>query len=394
MMSNMPSPRIHLAIDNCFASKRWCRPQAWAKEIAALGLRCVEASADNELDPLYLGAGYMQDWVDQVRQAEQEHGIKVVNLYSGHGTYATLGLAQHDQRVRDRFLHDWLLPMARQAEALNAGLGFFCHAFSQEILYDPRQYDDSYQGLVASLSRLTSVMGRRVTMGVEQMYTPHQVPWTIDGCEQLLRQVFAQSGAPFHTTIDTGHASGQRRFLRPEAPQVRAALAGDRSVWLGGDSAAQQCCDRYQGQCSEQAVAEILELVERDAPLFAQNEDGDTYAWMRRLAPWSPIVHLQQTDGAKSAHWPFTAEFNAQGIITGERLLSAVAAGYRRPQPADLPPAVEDIYLTLEIFSSTADTPQAIRQRLAESVAYWRQFVPEDGLVLDELLARRQVALS
>ena len=51
-------PRIYLAIDNCFASKRWSTPADWMKVISDAGIYYVEASADNECDPLYSGTDF------------------------------------------------------------------------------------------------------------------------------------------------------------------------------------------------------------------------------------------------------------------------------------------------------------------------------------------------
>ena len=48
-------PKLSLAIDNRFASKRWTRPADWMQLIKDLGITLVEASADTECDPLYLG---------------------------------------------------------------------------------------------------------------------------------------------------------------------------------------------------------------------------------------------------------------------------------------------------------------------------------------------------
>ena len=98
----MKFPRIHLAIDNCFASKRWTEPREWLALASSMGLRNVEASADTEADPLYMGSEYMADWIGEVTRCEKDSGVKVVNLYSGHGTYTTLGLGHQDCRVRDR----------------------------------------------------------------------------------------------------------------------------------------------------------------------------------------------------------------------------------------------------------------------------------------------------
>src|SRR3954471_14295413 len=120
-------PRIHLALDNCFASKRWTEPLEWMQIAHGAGIFCIEASADNECDPLYNTPESLQGWMDSVLSASLQTGVKVVNLYSGHGTYATLGLAHTDTRIRDHIHHNWLEPMIHTAAALDAGLGFFSH---------------------------------------------------------------------------------------------------------------------------------------------------------------------------------------------------------------------------------------------------------------------------
>ncbi|MBL8120181.1 MAG: hypothetical protein JNJ78_21800, partial [Anaerolineae bacterium] len=94
-------PRIYLALDNCFASKRWTQPHEWMQIAREAGVFAIEASADNECDPLYNTPETLNDWLKAVESATEQSGVRVVNLYSGHGTYATLGLAHHDVRVRD-----------------------------------------------------------------------------------------------------------------------------------------------------------------------------------------------------------------------------------------------------------------------------------------------------
>ena len=44
--------------------------------------------------------------------------------------------------------------------------------------------------------------------------------------------------------------------------------------------------------------------------------------------------------------------------------------------------------LTLEVFAGTAELPVDILNKVKDSAAYWRQFIPEDGMPLDELLKR------
>ena len=176
-------PRVHLAIDNCFASKRWTRPSEWMTIVENLGIKYVEASADTECDPLYMESGYLEDWIDEVRTQSDHRDVRVSNLYSGHGTYATLGLAHTDVRIRDRFQHDWVEALVRIAEKLGAGVGFYCHAFNDDLLQSNADYTamvDELYGRFSELAAFADSHGETL-LGVEQMYAPHQIPWTIDG---------------------------------------------------------------------------------------------------------------------------------------------------------------------------------------------------------------------
>jgi sugar phosphate isomerase/epimerase len=404
-------PRIHLAIDNCFASKRWTTPDEWSRIVAALGLRCIEASADTECDPLYDGREYLSDWAANVQAAEREHNVKVVNLYSGHGTYATLGLAHTDVRVQERLTYEWLFPMVETAARIDAGLGFFCHAFPQSVLQSRGSYAAALESLYGRLAEVAAHAGDRLPhpVGVEQMYTPHQYPWRIPDALDLVRTVSKRAGSPFYSLLDVGHQSGQHRFLRPRAEELAASIEAARShagapssagprpgeprsagapdVWLGSERA----YDLFDRAVREdirldEAVRRILALADDHPHLFASQGDGDPYRWLAETGAYSPIVHLQQTDGRSSPHKPFTPEYNEWGIITGEKVLQALAEAYAADASEKMPPRIADVYLTVEVFSSTADRPRDILDRLRQTIAYWRAFVPEDGLELADLV--------
>ncbi|MCC6614261.1 MAG: hypothetical protein IT320_12340 [Anaerolineae bacterium] len=381
-------PRITLALDNCFASKRWTEPGEWMDIAKDMGIYAVEASADNECDPLYSPPDALHDWVAAVQMATRRTGVRVANLYSGHGSYATLGLAHPDARVRDHIQHNWLDVMIGTAAELDAGLGFFCHAFSQSVLGDAQRYAAAETDLIARLGQLAQVAEGVGLNGisVEQMYSPHQIPWTLPGADHLLREIYRLGGAPMYLTLDAGHAIGQRGYLKPTRAQVAAYVAAARAgdapadVWIG-------LPDESFDPNAPDAVDCLLAQIERQGYLFAEPDDGDPYHWLRRFGAYSPIIHLQQTDGMSSAHRPFTAQFNATGIIQPEKLLRALAEAYARDDDPGLPPRCQDIYLTLEIFSGTAQKPAAILANIRESVAYWRQYIPEDGLPLDRLIS-------
>ena len=389
-------PRIYLAVDNCFASKRWTRPEEWARVIGEdMGLRCVEASADNEIDPLYSTSAVRRSWVAEVRRVRARTGVRVVNLYSGHGTYATLGLGHIDVRVRDHILHDWIRPMTRMAGELGAGLGFFAHAFPQSVLEDRAAYEEALDDLIdrlAQAARYGVEAGARV-VAVEQMYSPHQPPWTLEGARHLLTEAWRRRKAPLYVTIDVGHQYGQSRFLRPTPAQIeRWVKAGGRSdrkdaPWVGTSRARDglRAAGAARGRARDGALADLNAEMDAHPHLFATPQDGDPYAWLERFAAYSPIIHLQQTDNSASAHKAFTADHNARGIIEPGRVLRAIRAAYARPPDPAMPPRVEALYLTLEMFSGTADKPDEILVRMRDSAAYWRRAIPEDGLPLDAL---------
>ncbi|MHC4983222.1 MAG: TIM barrel protein, partial [Planctomycetota bacterium] len=388
------SPRINLAIDNCFASKRWTQPGEWARIVKQLGLSFVEASADTECDPLYSDPAYLEDWVGEVKAACEATGVRLANLYSGHGTYATLGLGHTDARNRRRMLDEWLKVMARNASRLEAGLGFYCHAFCEAVLQDRRAYEEAERQLYDDLAELAAYAGERGVraVGVEQMYTPHQLPWTISTAKRLMRQVLMGGGNPLYITIDTGHQTGQGKFRKPNRRQLRRALErfGETGrvggLWLGTRTAYEHFRRAAASSSEKQAHLRELEAeMARNEHLFASREDASPYAWLAQLACYSPIIHLQQTDGSASDHRPFTSKYNRQGKIEPGRLLKAVAASYARPAEPDMPLRCAEIYMTLEIFPQTTDTAAEILEDLAESVHFWRRHIPQDGLRLREL---------
>ena len=398
----MSCPRVFLAIDNCFAAKRWTRPLEWARIVQALGIAHVEASADNECDPLYCDPAYLTDWIDDVKDAYERTGVKVANLYSGHSTYSFLGLSSPDRRNQGRIQDQWLKPMIRNASQLQAGVGFCCHSFSDETLQNSASYAAAEDAVYTRLGELASFAAHCgvESIGVEQMYAPHMIPWTIQGARRLLREVCARTKSHIYLTIDVGHQSGQRKFLRPPylrlketLLQMRATGKPARGLWLGPKSA--------YGILQEAAETPIaqedyhLNRLEREmdghAPLFATPEDGDPYIWLGQLACYSPIIHLQQTDGSSSPHLPFTEANNQRGIILADKVLRSISAAYSQAPDSSMPPKCEKVYLTLEIFPKPTDFPLDILSELEESVAYWRAYVPKDGLKIEELVPKHEV---
>ncbi len=382
----MKYPKVYLSIDNCFASKRWTRPRDWMEVIRSCGVNCVESSADTECDMLYSDRDYLAQWRREVLAESERNGMRVVSTYTGHGTYATLGLTHTDPRCRDRMLRRWLLPHIDNAAALGCMAGFYCHAFDETVVQSPTLYEE-YRELLRDSLKETAVYAaeRGVLPVLEQMYSPQQYPWRIEDARRLMREV-SDGGTPLYLTIDTGHQYGQRRFEAPTGEAIFEAIAEKRPLYVGSERSRAILEEAQAGRIGAAEAAEaILTLNREDSRLFADREDGDTWAWLRELGRYSPLIHLQQTDNTSSSHRDFSPQSNRTGCITGEKLLLALRESYERPDDPSMPPPVDELYLTLELFYSNAATGHEIRKSLQTSVGYWRRFVPQDGLTLDRL---------
>jgi hypothetical protein len=392
----MRYPKIYLVLDNCFAIKRWVKPEDWMRVTREIGFSYVEASTDNEADPLFAPPAYFEDWVLKVKELQHATGVRVKNFFTGYQTYRTAGLAHPDERVREKLYREWLLPLVCHASRLKAGIGFSFFAFPDQALQDPAGYERTMDNVLATMSRLLAHAWEEgpVPISVEQMYAPHQPPWTIQGSREFLKSLHARAGKPCYITIDVGHQVGQKKFVRPSPDAIERNLKAFRSgrwvenMWLGPDSAYRLFFEGVgQPESRDRDTASAVNAeMDRFPYLFALGEDGDTYRWLEELACHSPIIHMQQNNGVSSHHAPFTEANNRAGIIEGKKVLEAIARSYREEIEEGMPPRCDEICLSFELFAANTDMNYDTIHRLRETLRYWRRFVPEDGVRLDRLL--------
>ncbi|HBE02238.1 MAG: hypothetical protein A2096_02185 [Spirochaetes bacterium GWF1_41_5] len=386
----MHYPKIYLCIDNCFASKRWTRPVDWAAIIKELGIHFVEASADTELDPLYMGKSYLDKWIRDVKAAEKKIGIKVVNLYSGHGSYMTLGLTHTSAAVRRRMKEQWLKPIINVASEMGAGIGFFAHAFPDYALQNKKIYKDFKNILFENLIEVNNYSAKIGCgkIGLEQMYTPHHYPWRLKDLYELLFTVTSKSSRGFYFTEDAGHhhtmyAKPENLYEKIENYLTTGNIDG---LWLGNNQTYDLIRILKSNNCSPKIMKMIKHNIDTNSHLFSEPADSNCYEWLRQFAAYSPIIHLQQTNGTTSAHWPFTSSYNCRGIIEPLNIFKAIKYCYDRPIDKRMPERVSDIYMTLEIFTATASINYETLKNLKESVHYWRTYITQDGMSLDEII--------
>lgn len=389
----MAYPRIFLTMDNCFAIKRWARPSEWMPLIKGLGADYIEASTDNEIDPLFLPPDYMDSWLVEVKSEQARLGMKIANFFTGYQTYRTIGLAHHDERAKRQIMDGWFGKLIPYAAELGAGIGFSFHAIPENILQNPASFAVESKKVVQAYGELSAKAWLKgVPLSCEQMYAPHQTPWRIEETKKFLADVYAVGKAPFYTTIDVGHMVGQRRFLRPDAEALSRCVSAIKAgltvtnLWLGPDEAWDYLAKNAAVQSEEKTISALEAIFDMYPHLFAEEKDGKPYAWLEELGAYSPIIHMQQTDGLTSGHTAFTQAANEKGIIKGRALLGALLAAYDKPIDPAMPPRAEAIYLSFEIFISNIAYLRDSLDGLKKSVAYWRESIPADGMDLKDLV--------
>ncbi len=375
-------PRIYLAMDNCFAIKRWVRPRDWMHVIHNIGgITCVQASTDNEIDPLFNTQSFRDSWAEEVRRGERDYGMKLVSFYSGYATYRTVGLASDAKSSRMRIRDGYFKKVVDLAAQMGAQVGNTLGAFTEPVLEDPNAFRRVEARIEKNLVNMAAYAAtKNVQYGYEQMYTPTQGYFSVSGCTDLMRRVYAAGGHPLYITIDTAHQAGQRLFMRPTREQIFRMIQ-DRDTH--GARLGRYLTKLVESGCS--AIRLEREMT-RFGHLFAEPGDDDLYVWAEKLGAYSPIIHLQQTDGTYSAHRPFTQKYNEGGIVSPDKLLKALAACYDAPEPVGLPPRVKEIYLAFELFFGVTESAGDILDAVSESVKFWRKHIPRDGLPLNELL--------
>jgi sugar phosphate isomerase/epimerase len=382
------SPRIYLALDNCFAIKRWIKPLDWLQRAKELGFHYVQASTDNEIDPLFSPSDYMDEWFEEVKQGEKKTGVKVSTFYTGYQTYRTAGLAHHNKSMVRRLKENWIFEMVNRVSSSNArGFGFSLFAVPEPVMQSPEKYTETEQRIIDVLRETGDYAHEHndVQVSFEQMYVPYQPPFTIAQTERYLKAVYEHRKHPVYVTLDTGHMIGQVKFLRPDKEKLlRCFESNDLLPWLGADEVYELLKKYKKSGNFEEGTEKIIAAMSLYPYMFAEKEDTDEFTWFERLAKYSPIVHMQQTDGVKAGHAAFTKETEKYGIITGERLFKAIKKSYDSQK--EIIPPVSEIFLSFELFFSNTSLKFDILSQLKETLDYWRRFIPEDGMTLDEII--------
>ncbi|MFT6301413.1 MAG: hypothetical protein ACJAY2_000593 [Pseudomonadales bacterium] len=93
----------------------------------------------------------------------------------------------------------------------------------------------------------------------------------------------------------------------------------------------------------------------------SNHDDYDPYSWAKAAPRYSPIIHIKQSLNDKGGHRPFSSEFNRNGRIFPEKLLTEITAG-----------GGDDNEICLELsFKEREPHDRLVIPHIAESVAFW-----------------------
>ena len=297
---------IVLGINTCFAIGRYPEPEEWLRVVTEeLGLSHVQFSFDL-LDPVIVDWDVVCRTCRRIAALASARGVLIDTATTGEVPHKSNALLDPDPSVRACYLR-WYENLIRASAILGAeGSGVYLGTLSARDQADGARREFLVSVLMEEIAHLTEIArgeGQKYFMW-EPMSVPREIPCTISETETLLARANESAAVPVVLCLDVGHG-----WIHSPDPR-----------------------------------------------------DRDPYAWLRHLGHLSPAIHMQQTDGKGSRHWPFTPEFNEKGVIVPEKVVQALESAN----------AVRTAIVFEYFFSAHALAEEGALDSMKQSVAYWR----------------------
>jgi sugar phosphate isomerase/epimerase len=301
--------RARLGINAGFAINRFPEPEEWLRIAGEdLGLRHAQFVADL-LSP-FLPDHIIDAQIARLRAASERFGVHIGTTFTSAFTRVN-HLLHPDPAAREAWFEWWKRWIVIAARLGAKATGGHFGILSVRDCADPQRRRERVREGVESWKRLGEVaagQGLEYLM-FEPMSIPREMAETIEATAALLSEFRDGMAIPMRLCLDVDHGD-------VSSPNPR---------------------------------------------------DTDPYEWLREFGAVSPCVHIKQSSADKSAHWPFTADNNAKGIIRPQKVLSTLGES-----------GASDVTLLLEISHREREPFESrVLPDLRESVAYWRPFVPE-----------------
>jgi sugar phosphate isomerase/epimerase len=298
---------VKLGINTGFALNRYTAPEQWIPLVAeTFGLRLVQFTADllNPSLPDDIIAAQLQ----KMNSLLTDYGVQVAHTFTSAFTRVN-HLSHPDPAIRAYWVA-WFGRFADISAALGAeSMGSHFGILTVPDLADPEVRAERFQQNIEGWHQIAALAAQKGLRYLtwEPMSLPREYGETLAETQRIHTAVNHHSPLPFKLCLDVDH--------------------GDVSS--------------------------------------TNPDDTDPYAWIREFASEAPIIHLKQTSANKHGHWPFAPEYNENGRITPEKLLTALADA-----------GVQQVTLLLELsFRERQPYEDRLIDDIVASVDYWRPFV-------------------
>lgn len=272
---------MRLGTNLSFSVKRWVEPESWARVIRHdLGLDLAQFSFDI-VDPWW-PAELRSSLAKRIRKAVDAEGLELHSAFVGLAHYTYNQLLHPLEEGRQASLQWYRNAIDFAGELEVESMGGPAGALSADEAGDEKLAAARYSMLLDSLCELAAHAKSRGLKALLIEPTPleREFPWTIEGAQQMQRDLAGRTDVPVQWCFDWGHAIYE--------PLYGAAAA-------------------------------------------------DTLGWLKGLAPHIGQIQLQQSDGQLDRHWGFTHD---DGIVDPARVVTEMhEAGL-----ADLPVFLEAFY--------------------------------------------------
>lgn len=299
--------KISLGINTCFAVKRWPEPDLQMEFIAKeLGVEYVQFSFDL-LDPR-TSEPARSKMCRLYKEAAEKYRLKIQSTFSGLCAYSYSFLLHPDPGMRLDAVR-WFEEAIKVTSLLGAeATGGQIGALSMRDWKSEKKSAQLVKEMFHSLEHLTEIArGEGLNYLIwEPMAVAREMPTRIEQAKLLYEQVNANVSLPVKYCIDLGH----------------------------------QCAYTETGR------------------------DRDPYAWLTELGAYAPVIHIQQTDGLRDHHWPFTKEYNKIGIIDPAKVIDALNNS-----------GAKEVILYLEAIHGFEEKEETVLDEIKESIEYWQGYL-------------------
>lgn len=299
--------KVHLGMNLLYAAKRWIEPEVWGQQIGERwDLRFAQFCFDL-LDPRST-IGLRKRMCTEIKNSAEKYNFQVHSCLTGSGTFFYPLLMHPYQEGRNDAI-EWCRSAAETSEMMGAtAVGGPLGAATSVDYQDKERFDFLMDELAAGMRAFAGFgfQHHQEYVIFEPSNLEREGLIKLDQAKILFEEFNKETPVPVYFMLDVGH------------------------------------------QCSPDV----------------SEPDSDPYAWLEQLGSYSPIVHIQQTDGKADRHWPFTNEFNEQGIIRFDKVLNSLEKS-----------GSDEVWIFPEFFYGTDADEERVLADIDESFDYLKNFI-------------------